>query len=373
MNIGIDARTYQYKTGIGLYVANIIKELNKQDTENQYFLYSPEEADFKFKLNDNFKIRDKIGGKLKFYFRLPKLLKQDNIDVYWGTNYILPKKDKNIKYVLTIHDLAIKKFKTIGSLKTTIVQKLLLKKSIKRADKIIAISKATKEDIIDIYKIPEERIQVIYEGTNFEAKEIEISEKQKEEIENKLGIKDKKFIFFLSTIEPRKNIETLVRAFNYMKRKENIDLKLILSGGLGWNYDTVLELVENSEFKEDIKMTGFISNEEKSYLYKNAECLVYPSLYEGFGLPVLEAMSNKCLVVTANNSSLPEVGGNAAFYYESVLNYGELGNKILEVINLNKEEKEIKINRGLEQVKKFTWDKCAKETLEMLKFERTDK
>ncbi len=113
-------------------------------------------------------------------------------------------------------------------------------------------------------------------------------------------------------------------------------------------------------------MPGYVSKEEKYYLYEKSKCFVYPSLYEGFGLTILEAMNNKTLVITAKNSSLPEVGGDAAFYYEDVLNYEELGNKILEVMNLKEDEKQDRIKRGLEQVKKFTWEKCAKETLDTI-------
>ena len=114
-------------------------------------------------------------------------------------------------------------------------------------------------------------------------------------------------------------------------------------------------------------MPGYISKEEKKYLYDNAKVFVYPSLYEGFGLPILEAMSNSCLVLTANNSSLPEVGGDASYYYEDVLDYKELGDKILEVININSEEKIERIEKGLNQVKKFTWASCATDTIKRFK------
>lgn len=174
-------------------------------------------------------------------------------------------------------------------------------------------------------------------------------------------------MFFLSTIEPRKNIETLIRAFNYIKRKEDTNLKLIIAGGFGWKYGEVIRLFEESEFREDIIMPGYISKEEKKYFYENASCFVYPSLYEGFGLPILEAMANGTLVITANNSSLPEVGGEAAFYYESAFNYGELGNKTIEILNLSEKEKQERREEGMKQVKKFTWEKCAKETFEVLK------
>lgn len=292
-------------------------------------------------------------------------MQADQIDVFWGTQHCLPKRNKyskNIRFVLTIHDLAIKKLKTVGSLKNTIIQKLFLKKSLVNADKIIAISKATKKDIMDFFKIKEEKIEVIYNGTNFVESE-DLSENTKNEIQEKFKIKTAPFLFFLSTIEPRKNIPTLIKAFNYVKSKKETDLKLILAGGLGWKYEEVIKLFEESKYKDDIIMPGYISKEEKKYLYDNASIFVYPSLYEGFGLPILEAMSNKCLVLTANNSSLPEVGGDASYYYENVLDYEELGNKILEVINISEEEKVKRIEKGLEQAKKFTWEKCAKETL----------
>lgn len=369
MNIGIDARnTGKTRTGIGIYIENIVKELNKLDKENNYFLYSDAEISFDFKLESNFKTRENIGSKLKFYLDMPKMIEEDNLDVYWGTHYILPKKPKrNIKFILTIHDLSIKKLKTVGSLKTTLVQKLLLKKSIKRADKIIAVSKATKEDIVQIFKTPEENVVVTYPGANVEKVETILEDKIKQEIEEKYKLKDVPFLFFLSTIEPRKNIETLIRAFNYIRRKENTNLKLIIAGGLGWKYDEVLKLFEESEYKEDIIMPGYISKEEKRYFYENASCFVYPSLYEGFGMPILEAMSKGLIVITANNSSLPEVGGNAAFYYESVLNYTELGNKIIEILNLTEEEKIKRIESGVNQVKRFKWEECAKDTFELLR------
>lgn len=296
-------------------------------------------------------------------------MQADQIDIFWGTQHCLPKRNKyskNIRFVLTIHDLAIKKLKTVGSFKNTIIQKLFLKKSLINANKIIAISEATKKDIIEFYRIKEEKIDVIYNGTNFAEGKI-LSEAEEKEIQDKFKIKNTPFLFFLSTIEPRKNIPTLIKAFNYIKSKERTDLKLILAGGLGWKYEEVIKLFEASEFKNDIIMPGYISKEEKKYLYDNASIFVYPSLYEGFGLPILEAMSNKCLVLTANNSSLPEVGGDASYYYENVLDYQELGDKILEIINESKEEKEKRREKGINQVKKFTWEACANETIKRFK------
>ena len=372
MNIGIDGRGLEgKKSGIGIYIEEIIKQINSlEDKTNKYIIYSPRKVEINAKLNDHVIIKDgnKRLGSFWLYLKLPKILKEDNIDVFWGTQHCLPKRNKyskNIKFVLTIHDLAIKKLKTVGSVKNTIIQMLFLKKSIKNADKLIAISEATKNDIIELFKINNERIQTIYNGTNIDA-EYKVTEAQEQEIKEKFNIEKVPYIFFISTIEPRKNIPTLIKAYSYVREKK-IDLKLILAGGLGWKYEDILSKIENSKYKEDICLQGYISKEEKQYLFKNTKMLVYPSLYEGFGLPILEAMANKALVVTSNVSSLPEVGEDIAYYYNNVLNYEELGEKIIEVLNIDEKEREEKINKGLYQVKKFTWEKCAKETLEILK------
>ena len=354
-----------------MYISKVIEQLNKTDKENTYFLYSNEEICLDFELNDNFKIRRSFSKKRTTWisFELPKLLKEDNIDMFWGTQYLLPKRNKytkNIKFCLTIYDLAIEKLKNVGAFKNTLVHKLFLGGSLKSADRIIAISNATKKDIIELYHIPEEKIVVTYLGTNFDDEKIIFENDKKEEIQEKFKIKNSPYLFFISTIEPRKNIETLIKAFNFIKPNKNKDLKLILAGKLGWKYEKILEEIAKSKYKEDIIMPGYISKEEKKFLYQNTQMVVYPSLYEGFGLPVLEAMSNKALVVTSNNSSLPEVGGEAAFYYDNILDYEELANKIIEVMALSKSEKQERIESGLKQAKKFTWEQCTKETLEIL-------
>ena len=353
MNIGIDARgLWKKKTGIGIYIEQIIKELNEKDKENKYVLYSCKEIVLDFKLNNNFIVKQNLKGKgsLWVYFNAPKVLKEDNIDDFWGTQHLLPKRNKytkSMKFVLTIHDLAIKKLKVVGSLKNTIIQKIFLKKSLKNADKVIAISQATKNDIIELFKINEKKIDVIYNGTNISKNDTELKEETKKEIENKFGIENIPYLFFISTIEPRKNIDTLIRAFEYIREKEDTKLKLIIAGGFGWKYQSILDLIESSKYKDDIVMPGYISSEEKKYLFDNAKCFVYPSLYEGFGLPVLEAMLNKTLVVTSDVSSLPEVGGDVAFYYSDVLNYQNLAEAIIKVINLDENEKKRRIEAGL--------------------------
>ena len=302
------------------------------------------------------------------YFILPLKLKKDQIDIFWGTQHCLPKRTdytKKMKYILTIHDLAIFKFKKIGSFYNTIIQKIIVKKACNNADKIIAISNATKKDIVDICNIPEEKIEVIYNGTNY-TEQYGIAEKEEKNILKELEIDNKEYILFLGTIEPRKNVDTIIKAFEILKEK-NKKLILVIAGGLGWRYKKTLELIEKSTVKDDIKIIGYVDKTKKEVLYKNSKCFVYPSLYEGFGLPILEAMNGQTIVVTAKNSSLTEVGGECAIYCEEELDENKLAESISKALNMSLEERKNTITKSRELVKKFSWKKTSEAVLNTLK------
>lgn len=373
IRIGIDARGLdKTKTGIATYIEEVIKKINAQENDkNEYILYSNREINIDAELKKNIIVKNcsKPLGTLWLYFVLPKMLKEDDIDLFWGTQHCLPMRNKYTKdiiYILTVHDLAIHKLKNVGELKNTIIQRLFLKKSCKKADLIMADSKATKEDIKEIFKIKDDKINVVYLGTNF-SEGYSVNKDEESEILNKFKVEDKNYLFFVSTIEPRKNIITLVKAFEKLKESKKSTLKLILAGGLGWKYEEILEAINNSKYKDEINLAGYISKKEKECLLHNAKCFVYPSLYEGFGLPILEAMANEAIVVTSNISSIPEVGGDVAYYFNDVKDFTELSKVIKKVLTISDEEKKKKIKQGIEQTKKFTWDKCANEILEILK------
>lgn len=371
--VGIDARGLdENRTGITVYIEKLLEQFNEmKNLENiKFILYSPRSINLSFEPSE--KIEIKVFSKYKkgtifLRYNLPKILREDNVDVFFGTQHVLPRRceyTNDIKYIVTVHDLAIHKFKTVGSRKNTIIQRLFLKKSCKEADKIIAVSKSTKKDIVEMFNIPESKVAVVYHGAGFD-KKYGISKKEEIKILKKFDVVDKNYLFFVSTIEPRKNIITLIKSFEKLKEK-NRDLKLILAGGLGWKYESIIQAIEDSKYKKDINLAGYISKEEKDCLIHNCKCLVYPSLYEGFGFPILEAMSKGTLVVTSNNSSLPEVGGKAALYYNNVLDYNELANVVQKALDMSEKEKEEIVKKGLNQVSSFSWEKCAKETLKSL-------
>lgn len=374
MKIGIDGRPLTEKrTGIGTYTYEIIKKLNELDLKNEYYIYSNKEVYLDFELNNNWKIckySSKIGT-FGLYFKLPVRLKKDNIDTFWGTQHCLPKRNKytkSVNYILTIHDIALEKFKNIGSVYNTLIQKLILKKSCENANKIITVSMATKRDLIEILSIDSNKIDTVYCGIN-KRKEIQLSTEDRNKIEKKYKINEKTdFIFFLSTIEPRKNLDTAIKAFELYKTENDADLKFIISGGLGWKCKKILKTIENSKYKEDIIRTGYITKEEKEYFFKNCKAFVYPSLYEGFGIPILEAMQNGAIVITSNISSLPEVGGDVPLYLNNMYDEKELAMLLKQALSLRKDEKETIVKNGYEQIKKFSWVECATKILELFDY-----
>ena len=174
------------------------------------------------------------------------------------------------------------------------------------------------------------------------------------------------FIFFISTIEPRKNVLNLVKAFEDVKKTYNKELKLILAGGKGWKSEETFSYIDNSEFKEDIIIPGYIREEEKQYLYEKCKMFAYPSIYEGFGIPILEAMENGAIVLTSNISSIPEVGGDAVIYIDNPSDYMDISRGIKKILNFSDDERAIYIKKGYERARKFDWEECAGEILKIL-------
>lgn len=367
MKIGIDARRLRQKnlTGIGMYLFSIISYIDENDFENEYYLYTNKPLEYKFKnknihevvINTN-SVFNKLGS-LWIEYVLPRFIVKDKIEVFWGPENALPKKCKNVKMVVTIHDLALWIDSSWGKFSNYIIQRFVVPKSIRRADKIIAISEATKLDILKFFKVKEERINVIYNGLS-----VNHHKSEKESIEltkEKFNIK-KKYILYVGTIEPRKNINTIIKSFNHITE----DIQLVLCGGLGWRYQSIIDCIDNCSNKENIIQTGFVSEQEKIDLLSGAELFLFPSNYEGFGFPILEAMELEVPVITDRVSSLPEVAGDAAIYLKNHQDDIELGKLISSSLSMSVNEKNELIKKGKDRVKKFDIRNCASDTMHLL-------
>src|SRR3990167_3559873 len=371
MLIGLDARVLETGhrfRGIGFYALNLIKAIIKFDKKNSYlFLTQSEQNDIQKLLTNNdrtecFVVRkaknpEQYNWFLDQYF-LPKAIKYAKIDIVHFLEQLSCPLIKTTKELVTIHDLV--QFDNRDYVNWKIKIKFL---GIKHANKIIAISHSTKNEIIEKLKIPEEKISVIYNGYNdkvFNNKELI----QAKEIQRKLTNGRENFLFYLGTYteyEPRKNIDFLIRVFAQYLKKYNSDIYLVLGGKTGQESERIKTLAKKLGVEDKLIFTGFISEREVSAFYKTAQLFLFPSLHEGFGLPPLEAMASGCPVISSNKSSLPEVVGEGGILLEPDDQF--LWVKEIGQILSNKNYSRKLIDKGLKQAKKFSWEKCAKETI----------
>lgn len=269
-----------------------------------------------------------------------------------------------VAYIITVHDL-IRQLDRLGY--PTLIHKPNLRdraylwldwKGIEKARHIIAISGKTKRDLINYMNIPEERISVIYNGIDHKVFKPCSSPKPL----------DDPYVLCVGSEQPRKNLPLLLQAFRRFKADKGIeDLKLVKvgnPGGKGFRQQT-LKLIERFNLGRDVRFTGFISEKELSGYYSNAQCLVFPSLYEGFGLPVVEAMACGCPVITSNTSSLPEIIGDAGIIVDPQ-DIDGLEEAMREVLTNQDLQEELR-RRGIKQASRFSWEKTAEETMKVYK------
>jgi glycosyltransferase involved in cell wall biosynthesis len=246
-----------------------------------------------------------------------------------------------------IHDLTPIKFPHFHIKRSTIIHKLLLKKIIKESDLIITASNTTKNDIKN-YQQTKAKIEIISLGIN-QGPRNTVRPPQKV---------SQPYLLFVGTIEPRKNLTTLLEAFNELKRETKIPHKLILAGQTGWKSENIIALAKSTK---NIELKGYVNEEEKNSLYKNADIFIYPSIYEGFGLPPMEAMNNNVPVITSNTSALKELYGNYSLQFKPK-DTQALKTHILTLINNPLIRKNL-IKKASAYSKNFTWLNTARKTL----------
>lgn len=319
MNIAINTLgPSKLKAGIGRYVSNLVNDLAKIDDENKYFIFANEDnlSWFKNITNENFKIiklgnysKNKLLRILWEQIILPMRCMFKRIDLLHSPSFTLPL-IKTCKQAVTIHDMTFFNYAEHHTILKRIYFPLMIKYAARQADIIFADSENTRQDIIRILKTKSDKIKTVHLGVE----DIFFEKRTKEEIKqilNKYNL-DKKYILFVGTIEPRKNIPALIRAFARIQRK-NIDL--VICGKLGWMYDSIFSTMQTEKISNRVKLIGFVPDEDLPSIYAGAEVFVYPSFYEGFGIPIVEAMASGCPVITSNISSTKEIAGDAALLF----------------------------------------------------------
>jgi len=379
MKIGVDIRVLMDKqySGISEYAHYLLKELLARDDNNEYVFYY---NSFK-KLDEHFlewnsprvTFKNTSWPNKIFNYILQKFLnwpKLDSVtgpvDVFWSPHLNFSCFGRQAgKKILTVHDLSFLRYPEFFSNRKNFWHKGLdVKKLVQKYDVIIAISKNTKVDLMELLEVPEEKIIVIYSGLNLEPNDLSPASvnsfKRQHEINSR-------FILYLGAIEPRKNVAGLIEAYNLMRDRHFplTEYQLLLAGASGWKNKHIYKKAEDSLYCDDIRFLGYVSRKERDWLYANASLFVYPSYYEGFGFPPLEAMAHGLATITSDISSLPEVTGDAALLVNpySALDLA----RAMETMLLDSDLRKKYAEKGLERSKLFSWSKTADNYLNLFR------
>ncbi|HSD98664.1 MAG TPA: glycosyltransferase family 1 protein [Patescibacteria group bacterium] len=362
MKIGIDCRLWN-ETGVGRYIRNLIAELSEIDTVNDYMLFlRKNEYETVPMPRKNFqkKLADVQWHTLAEQSILKKIIEEEKLDVMHFPYFSYPVGYKG-KFIITIHDLIIDHFST-GKASTLFAPfyflkrlgyKFVLKSAIKHAQKIIAVSGATKQEIIDHYNPNPDRVVVTYEG---------IEKTLAKENEEKIDVK-KPFFFSVGNAYPHKNLERLLDAFSEFYKK-NSNSYYIFVGKQDYFSKELEKLVKEKKLSNNVFFYREVSDGQLSYLYHHALGLVVPSLMEGFGLPALEAMSNGCLVLASEIPAFLEVCGDIPIYFDPY-NVEDIAEKLESVYKGNVSHIAEKKKEGIARSKRYSWKKMAQKTLEI--------
>ena len=384
MRIGIDVRCLAEgrRTGVEEYTLNFLDNLFSLDTRNEYVLFfnsfKNSKTDFSWieKYPNVFLKRSSFPNKLLnfslWYLNWPKLDQLvGGTDIFFMPNIGFGSVSKKSRLIVTMHDLSFERYPETFSWKRRLWHMFINPKKICwRADKIIAVSESTRNDIIKIYGIDEKKINVVYSGIAEKFCVLDRNDEGLIKVKEKYGL-PYKFILYLGTIEPRKNIVGIVRAYNDLqewakknKSEEFLKYKLIIAGSRGWLSEKIFREISKSEHKEDIGVLNFIQEKDKEFILNLSSLFVYPSLFEGFGFPPLEAMACGVPVIASNNSSLPEVVGNGGALIDPD-KPDEIFHAMKEILSGSDLRGNI-VAKGLAQAGKFSWEKAAEDFLKMI-------
>ncbi len=351
MRIGIDIQTtLGQKTGFGFYVSNLIKNL-RQVSSYRYIYFKPQ--------------TDEDFSTLKRFWwdqvTIPRLAWQNKVDILHQPCFSAPVLYRG-PIVVTVHDIISILFPQNIPFVSRMFYSRWMPFSYRNADKIIAISQNTKRDIQKILQIPEEKIRVIYLAVSDEFKQ-RPSLNKIQKAKQRYGIAGD-YILHVGTLEPRKNLQFLVKAFFRAQKKYRLSkIKLVITGKKGWYYQGIFTLARKLKMADQIVFTGYVADQDTPLLYAGAKLFVFPSLYEGFGLPPLEAMTVGVPVISSNTSSLPEVVGKGGILLppKKIDEWAMWIGKIIR----NPTLRQNLIKAGRRQAQKFSWTTTARKTVEV--------
>ncbi|NMR32685.1 glycosyltransferase family 4 protein [Chryseobacterium aquaticum] len=348
MKIAYDAKRFFHNTsGLGNYSRDLIRMISKYFPENQYLLLNKNKSDRGKEIlqKENVCFIESSKGNFSRQFKMGKDAQKQNADIFHGLSGELPLKwDKTpIKKVVTIHDLIFIRYPQYYSFFDRKIHFWKFKKAAETADKIIAISEQTKRDIIDYLKVSEDKIEVIYQGCHQAFKEQQ-AEDFIQKTKGKFSLPER-FILNVGTIEERKNLLNIVKAI------DKTEIPLVVVGRKTKYFAKIEQYIKKNKLEKQIYFLEGVSMDELAVIYKLTDIFVYPSRFEGFGIPIIEALFSKTVVITSNTSCLPEAGGKDSVYIDPE-NYLDLQAKI-EFLWDSESERKRRADKGFEFVQNF--------------------
>ena len=373
MRIGVDARVLlKPKTGIGRYLRNLIANLLLIDEKNKYILFMDKKGDFDFSapnckerviwlLNLGKEWIRHLGSPIWMNLYLPWGLKREHIDLLFCPNSISPIR-RTCKKLLVIHDFYRILFPKLGDKFYTFYLRKTFLSEMEKVSKIITVSHNSKKDVIESFNVPEDKIKTIHSGVESIFEPINDRKLLNERLQ-KYDLVAKDFILYVGGLNYRKNVIRLINAYYELRKSKIVKHRLVIVGGEKRPYLYIEKVVKTLGLENDVILTGYVADEDLPYIYSKADLFVYPSLYEGFGFPPLEAMACGTPVVSSNVSSIPEITEDAAVLVNPN-DTNAIAKGISEVLT-NDDLRQSMIRRGLKRAKHFSWRNTAKETLDI--------
>ena len=363
MRIGIDARKL-HDFGIGTYIRNLLQELAKIDQENEYVLFTrPQDLGVAESLGENFRAVANRSGHYSIaeQISIPLAARRERLDLFHATHYVLPALTPS-KSVVTIHDCIHLMFPDyLGQRLGYAYARASLYTAAHKSDRIFTVSEASKRDILKFFKVPPEKIVVTHNALDdrFRAAPSEehvVQTRERYQLSHS-------YLLYVGNIKPHKNLERLIEAFHLVRSEGRSELELLIIGDEISKLQALRRAVHKYDIHRYVRFLGYVPDKTLAVLYRLATVFVFPSLYEGFGLPPLEAMASGTPVVTSNVSSLPEVVGEAAVLVDPY-SAEAIASGILKVLRSTHLREELR-KRGLERVQEYSWARSVKRVREV--------
>ncbi len=362
MRIAVNTRFLlsDYLEGYGYFLNETFSRITKNHPEHEFIFIFDKPFDKKFLFAPNVKAvvagpqaRHPLLWKLWYDIKLPAILKKYKADVFVSCDGFCSLTTK-VPQCLAVHDLAFLHFPSFIKKSHLLFYKRYTPKFLNKAKSVITVSEFSKHDIITQYKIDADKINVVYSAAKeiFQPLEHEAKQKAKDKYTD-----GKEYFIYTGAIHPRKNLMNLLKAFSAFKKRQQSGLKLVLAGRLAWKYESFTKSFQSYKYRSDVILTGYLEEEELVKLIGAAYAMVYPSLWEGFGVPVLEAMRCDVPVITSVDSSMQEIAQQGALYADPN-NYLDIAEKMM-LLYKNENLRNEMIEKGKVIVQQYQWDKTA--------------